>query len=96
MPTASGQPSMMEAILAGEQVRMTISNRDICFAEPVQSVIDGTHYSSKRAYTDHLRQHECHEVGNDYNTGTHRPSELQGDFDVRKELAAATYETLRK
>lgn len=93
MPTDSGRPSMMDAILAGEEVRFVVGNREICFKEPVKSMINGQLFTNQRAYRDHLKQHKCVEVGD-------RPFEskekLEGDFNVRGELRSAVREVLNK
>lgn len=95
MPTDSGRPSMMDAILAGEKVRMTVSNRDISFGDPVKSMIDGKHYSNKTDYSNHLKQHGCHEVGNDPIVEK-KEKNLRGDFNVREAVAEATNHVLSK
>lgn len=96
MPLPNGQPTMMEALLAGERVRMSVGNRDVCFGDPVKSVVDGTHHTSRQRYNEHLKANGCVEIGNDSGYGKPKKREIQGDFNVRKELAEATREVLSK
>lgn len=95
MPLPNGQPTMMEAILAGQDVSMTVGNREMCFSDPVKSMIDGKYYNNRKDYQNHLKQHGCVEVGNEYNGKTPK-RELRGDFNVRKELTEATREVLSR
>lgn len=96
MPTPSGRPSMMDAILAGEQVKITVGNREACFSDPVKSIIDGSHHANRQQYDNHLKQHGCVEMGNDSSIKTAQKREVQGDFNVRSELKEAVQEVMSK
>lgn len=65
MPTASGRPSMMDAVLSGEAIRMQVCNKDACFASPLKSMVDGNHYLNRRSYDEHLKNNGCEIVGDD-------------------------------
>lgn len=60
MPTDSGKPSMMDAILAGEKVRMHAGNRDKSVGDGVISQLDGKRYGNMKQYENHLKQNDCH------------------------------------
>lgn len=93
MPTPSGRPSMMDAILAGEKIRMTIQDADICFKNPVKSMIDGSVHYNRKQYNTHLKDHGCIEIGNE---APKERTEVRGDFDIKKDLVASTKKVLSK
>lgn len=92
MPLANGQPTMMEALLAGERVKMSVGNRESNTANGITSPVDGSYHSNAKQYDNHLKQHGCHVK--DYTLGPKK--EVEGDFNVRAELRDATREVLSK
>jgi hypothetical protein len=93
MPTPSGRPSMMDAIMAGEKIRMHCGNREAGYENPVRSVLNGQHFTSRHQYEDHLKANNCFIVGND--TPKER-TEIRGDFDCKSEVASAVKSVLKK
>ena len=67
MPTPSGRPSMMDAILAGEIKTFQAGNRDASYREPVRSMVDGSQYTNKGDYLEHLKRNNCEIVDADSN-----------------------------
>lgn len=72
---------------------ITVYNNDGLLHDGIKSPIDGTMFTSKKKWNDHLRQHNCREVGNDWNNKTPN-REVRGDFDCRKELTQAVRQVL--
>ncbi len=75
--------------------RLNFYNNDKLLDNGVRSPVDGRVYSNKKTWRDNLKAHGCVEVGNDLNNAKPR-SEIRGDYNVRQELARATYEVLNK
>lgn len=94
MPTASGRPSMMDAILAGESIKFQIGDKDTAFKDPVKSPITKQHYTTRRSYEEHVHSNGCFIVGDD--TPKEKPKGLVGDFNVREELSQATHQVLNQ
>lgn len=67
--------------------KLTVFNRDVLFQNPVKSPVDGKHYTNRKTYDDHLKAHNCFEIGTEKVSTKKR--EIQGDFNVRKELTEA-------
>lgn len=65
MPTASGRPSLMDAILAGEKPSNFLATKPNCdwVGDGVQSPIDGKVYRHKADYMNHLKQTGHHIIG---------------------------------
>lgn len=73
---------------------MIIIDKDKLLKDGVRSPADGSVYSNRREWNEHLKSKGLVEVGNDYNG--QKPRELQGDYNCRKALTEATREVLSK
>jgi len=62
--------------------------------QPYKSMVDGSVISSRSTHREHLRMHNCIEVGNE--TKYLKPKELTPAPGLRDTLARATYERLRR
>lgn len=62
--------------------------------QPYRSMVDGSMISSRSKHREHLRMHNCIEVGNE--TKYLKPKELTPAPGLRDTLARATYERLRR
>lgn len=92
MPLPNGQPTMMEAILAGEQVRMQIGNRDASLGHQgaIESPVDGSIHTSMRSYEQHLKDTGHHIVGD--TTETRRKKREKAAEQAKADAEAAPFE----
>lgn len=94
----------MKFICAREDRRMckkdfnlTLMDRDVLLKDGILSPLDmKTAFHNRRDWADHLKRHDCVEVGNDLNNSTLKKREIKGDFDCRAELAQATHQIADK
>lgn len=69
-----------------------IQDKDILLKQAVKSPVDGKAYSNRHDWNDHLKRHDCVEVGN-----SKMPErKLQGDFNCREALTKATRQVLEQ
>lgn len=61
MPLSNGQPSMMDAILAGEKIRFEIMNDMTPYVSPVNM----QPIRSRSEHQNHLKEYGLVEVGNE-------------------------------
>jgi len=62
--------------------------------QPYRSMADGSYITSRSAHREHLKVHNCIEVGNE--TKYLKPKEFTPAPGLRDTLARATYERLRR
>lgn len=83
--------------IADNGIKITIRDTGVSFKDgPVFSHADSKHYSNRKDWDNHLKQHGCIEVGNEYNNKKQKPRQIEGDFNCRKELTEATQHVLRR
>lgn len=69
-------------------------NKTLDWDNGITNPVDGKKYGSKRKYLDSLKRQGCTVSGYDSKVSNKR--EIKGDFDVRKDLTAATRQVLSK
>ena len=74
---------------------VVVFNHDKLLHDGVKSPVDGKMYTSRKTWGDHLKAHNCREVGNDWNNKLPQ-RELRGDFNVRPELERVAHQILNK
>lgn len=85
----------LESQYVKNAVKTVIYDKDKLLAEGVPSPITKESFHNRREWNNHLKQHGCVEIGNDFNNAKMR-EEVRGDFDCRKELAQATHQIMEK
>lgn len=80
------------------QNKLQIRDKDISFTKgAVLSHVDGKYYSNRKDWDNHLKQHNCVEVGNDYKHMVNKSkTEVKGDFTVRGELTKVVNNVLNR
>lgn len=75
---------------------VTVIMTDKLLENGVVSPLDGkTAFHNRRTWKEHLKANGCVEIGNDYNN-LKKKTEIQGDFDCRKELSQAVNQVAEK
>lgn len=65
----------------------TIWDKEANFKNPVQSPVDGKHYTNSTEWKNHLKRNNCVEMGND--APREAPREIRGDFACKEQVAEA-------
>lgn len=62
MPTPSGAPSLMDAILAGEKPDFLVCDKEKVMdsGKGIKSPLDGSYHATRKGYEQHLKQNGCH------------------------------------
>ena len=92
--TLSGALAKRNQYAKPSDFKINIRDKEVSFKEgSVFSHADQKHYSNRKDWDNHLKQHGCIEVGNE--KPKERKRAIQGDFNCRKELTEATRQVLR-
>ncbi len=90
-----------EVIYAEERGVVTVDKREVSTnshlyvikdCEPFKSMIDGSIINSKSVYREHLRQHNCVEVGNDSSVLNPVRQPMKSPKGLREEVVKAAYQ----
>jgi len=84
-----------EAQAFKSDVKLAIQDKETSFKNPVKSMVDGKQYTNRKSWDDHLKAHNCTEVGNDP-AALRVNKEIRGDFNISKEYREAVQEVRQK